>query len=338
MEEKKTSFLKKVKNAIINFDEYQNFSKEKLSTAIKYFLKLMIIFSILISVFLTARLYKEVETLKTSFKNECPDFKIENNILIIDGDNKKYEKNFEYELLGVIIDSESTDITEEQSGQYQRVIAFLKDKMVVKTQDAKTSMTYEDINKNQNINGLSKQSLLEYANSNEFIFIYAIFFVITAIFAFIAYSLQILMDIFLLSIIGLIISKIAAIKLKYKEIFNMSVYALTLSIILYLVYICVNIITGFTIKYFDLAYEIISYIYIITAILMIKSDLIKQQIEVGKIVEEQKKIREEKQEENNEEENNEEEKPKENKKEKKEKKEEKDKEGKEPEHPEGSQA
>ena len=40
MEEKKTSFLKKVKNAIINFDEYQNFSKEKLSTAIKYFLKL----------------------------------------------------------------------------------------------------------------------------------------------------------------------------------------------------------------------------------------------------------------------------------------------------------
>ncbi|MGN1270770.1 MAG: DUF1189 domain-containing protein [Clostridia bacterium] len=337
MEEKKTLFFKKVKNAIINFDEYQNFSKEKLGTAIKYFLKLMIIFSILISVFLTARLYKEVETLKTSFTNECPDFKIENNILIIDGDNKKYEKNFEYELLGVIIDSESTDLTEEQDEQYQRAIAFLKDKMVVKTQDAKTSITYEDISKNQNINGLSKKSLLEYANSNEMTLIYAMFFIATTIFAFIAYSIQILMDIFLLSIIGLIISKIAAIKLKYKEIFNMSVYALTLSIILYLAYICVNIMTGFTITYFDLAYEIISYIYIITAILMIKSDLIKQQIEVGKIVEEQKKVREEKQEENNEEDKPKEE-PKEDKKEDKEEKKKKDKEEKEPDNPEGSQA
>ena len=283
--------------------------------------------SILISVFLTARLYKEVETLKTSFTNECPDFKIENNILIIDGDNKKYEKNFEYELLGVIIDSESTDLTEEQDEQYQRAIAFLKDKMVVKTQDAKTSITYEDISKNQNINGLSKKSLLEYANSNEMALIYA----------FIAYSIQILMDIFLLSIIGLIISRIAAIKLKYKEIFNMSVYALTLSIILYLAYICVNIMTGFTITYFDLAYEIISYIYIITAILMIKSDLIKQQIEVGKIVEEQKKVKEEKQEENNEEDKPKEE-PKEDKKEDKEEKKKKDKEEKEPDNPEGSQA
>ena len=337
MEEKKTLFFKKVKNAIINFDEYQNFSKEKLGTAIKYFLKLMIIFSILISVFLTARLYKEVETLKTSFTNECPDFKIENNILIIDGDNKKYEKDFEYELLGLIIDSESTDLTEEQTEQYQRVIAFLKDKMVIKTQDAETRMTYEDISKNQNINGLSKQQMLDYVNSNVMIIIYVIFFVATIIFAFIAYSIQILMDIFLLSIIGLIISRIAAIKLKYKEIFNMSVYALTLSIILYLAYICVNIMTGFTITYFDLAYEIISYIYIITAILMIKSDLIKQQIEVGKIVEEQKKVKEEKQEENNEEDKPKEE-PKEDKKEDKEEKKKKDKKEKEPDNPEGSQA
>ena len=302
MEQKKIPFFKKLKNAIVNFDEYQNFSQEKLGTAIKYFLKLMLIFSILISAFLTARLYKEIETVKTSFTDECPDFRIENNTLIIDGENKKY----------------------------QRIIAFYKDKMVMKTLDTKTSMTYEDISKNQNINGLSKQQILDYTNSSTMILIYITFFVITIVFGLIAYSIQILLDIFLLSIIGLIMSKIAAVKLKYKEIFNMSIYALTLSIVLYLIYICVNITTGFTIKYFDLAYEIISYIYIITAILMIKSDLIKQQIEIGKIVEEQKKVREEKKQEDNEEE-----KPKEDKEEKKEKK---DKEEKEPEHPEGSQA
>lgn len=330
MEQKKIPFFKRLKNAITNFDEYQNFSQEKLGTAIKYFLKLMLIFSILISGFLTARMYKEIETIKTSFAEECPDFRIENNTLLIEGENKKYEKDIGYETLGLIVDSENTDLTEEQNGQYQRIIAFYKDRMVMKTMDTKTSMTYEDISKNQNINGLSKQQILDYANSNEMLVIYSIFFVVTIIFVFIAYSIQILLDIFLLSIIGLIMSKIAAVKLKYKEVFNMSIYALTLSIVLYLIYICVNISTGFTIKYFDLAYQIISYIYIVTAILMIKSDLIKQQIEVGKIIEEQKKVREEKKQEDNEEE-----KPKEDKKEKKEKK---DKEEKEPEHPEGSQA
>lgn len=333
MEQKKIPFFKRLKNAITNFDEYQKFSQEKLGTAIKYFLKLMLIFSILISGFLTARMYKEIETIKTSFAEECPDFRIENNTLLIEGENKKYEKDIGYETLGLIVDSENTDLTEEQNGQYQRIIAFYKDKMVMKTMDTKTSMTYQDISKNQNINGLSKQQILDYANSNEMLVIYSISFVVTIIFVFIAYSIQILLDIFLLSIIGLIMSKIAAVKLKYKEVFNMSIYALTLSIVLYLIYICVNISTGFTIKYFDLAYQIISYIYIVTAILMIKSDLIKQQIEVGKIIEEQKKVREEKKQEDNEEE-----KPKEDKKEKKEKKEKKDKEEKEPENPEGSQA
>ena len=214
MEQKKIPFFKRLKNAITNFDEYQKFSQEKLGTAIRYFLKLMLIFSILISGFLTARMYKEIETIKTSFAEECPDFRIENNTLLIEGENKKYEKDIGYETLGLIVDSENTDLTEEQNGQYQRIIAFYKDRMVMKTMDTKTSMTYEDISKNQNINGLSKQQILDYANSNEMLVIYSIFFVVTIIFVFIAYSIQILLDIFLLSIIGLIMSKIAAVKLK----------------------------------------------------------------------------------------------------------------------------
>ena len=64
MEEKKTLFFKKVKNAIINFDEYQNFSKEKLGTAIKYFLKLMIIFYLVILVIVRALLLRMIRWLK----------------------------------------------------------------------------------------------------------------------------------------------------------------------------------------------------------------------------------------------------------------------------------
>lgn len=92
MEQKKIPFFKKLKNANSKFWWISKFFQEKLGTAIKYFLKLMLIFSILISAFLTARLYKEIATVKTSFTDECPDFRIENNTLIIDGENKKNMK------------------------------------------------------------------------------------------------------------------------------------------------------------------------------------------------------------------------------------------------------
>ena len=163
--------------------------------------------------------------------------------------------------------------------------------------------------------------------------IYAIFAVVSFVYLYIIYLIQILLDTLLLSVVGYLLSKIINVKFKYKSIFNMSPYALTLSIILYMIYIIVNLFTGFTIKYFEIAYNAIAYIYIATAMLMIKSDLIKQQMEVGKIIQEQKKIREEKKEENEEQPKQEE--PKEEGKEKKKNKKENNKEEG---TPEGNQA
>lgn len=53
---------------------------------------------------------------------------------------------------------------------------------------------------------------------------------------------------------------------------------------------------GFEIKYFDIAYDTISYIYVVTAILLMRADLIKQQIELTKIAEVQKEVKKEMQE------------------------------------------
>ena len=49
--------------------------------------------------------------------------------------------------------------------------------------------------------------------------------------------------------------------------------------------------TGFEIKYFGIMYNTISYIYLITAIILIKSDIIKKQTEFMRVVEEQEKIK-----------------------------------------------
>lgn len=122
----------------------------------------------------------------------------------------------------------------------------------------------------------------------------------------------------IVSVIGLIISRLARIKLKYKPIYIMSIYALTLSIVLNCIYMVVNILTGFTIDYFSIVYDVLAYIYIVTAILIIKTDFIEQQRELIKIIEEQRKVKKEQAEENPDKEPKEDKKEKEKKKEKEE--------------------
>ena len=64
-------------------------------------------------------------------------------------------------------------------------------------------------------------------------------------------------------------------------------------ILLNLAYTVINTLTGYTITYFSVMYTAITCIYIFTAILMIKSDIIKKQMELSKILEEQERVKEE---------------------------------------------
>ncbi|MGN1302011.1 MAG: hypothetical protein ACI4U9_05800, partial [Clostridia bacterium] len=54
-----------------------------------------------------------------------------------------------------------------------------------------------------------------------------------------------------------------------------------------------NTLFGTTIKFFQIAYSAISYIYLITVMLMMKADVIKNTQELQRVLEEQKKVKEE---------------------------------------------
>ena len=69
------------------------------------------------------------------------------------------------------------------------------------------------------------------------------------------------------------------------NVLAISVSALTLPTILQLIYIVVNFYTGFTMKYFQVMYLLITYVYILAAMLMLKSNLIKRKTEVTKKIE-----------------------------------------------------
>lgn len=227
MENIKIPFFKRLKKAIIDFESYSDFAVEKLNIAIKYFAKLMIIFSILISIAFTYKF--------STIVNNDEQMQIMHNQLADNG-----------------IDLKLVD------------------------------------------------ELINYVKNNNNAELYLTFGLSTAVYIFATYFILGLFDALLVCIVGIIISRITRIRLKYKPIYIMSIYALTLPIILNCIYIIVNVFTGFTIGYFPIVYNVIAYIYIVTAILMIKTDFIEQQRELMKIISEQEKVRKEHEQNNNE--------------------------------------
>lgn len=328
----KIPFFKRMKDSVINFDKYLDFTEEKVSIAIKYIFKLVLVFSFIVGTVLASSVFYQSKNMIGSLKNEIPEFSVENGILEFKGEDKRIIKNDENGYFSIVVDNQGYSLDEiVETNNYQIVIGALKDRIVLKdTQGLQSIITYKQIGEQYDLANANKEELFKTVEEKIASILYPIM-VIIPISLYIVYLLRIFMDIILLSIVAYLLSRIMNLKLKYKSTFNISAYAITLPVILFAIYISINIFTGFTIKYFEVAYNAIAYIYLITAMLMIKSDLIKQQIEVGKIVEEQKKVREEKKKEDSKKQDKKEEKPK---KEKKEKKENKKEEG----TPEGNQA
>jgi hypothetical protein len=328
MEQAKIRFFSRIKNAIFNFDKYQIFAAEKTGTAIKYFLKLMIIFSVIYAIFTTIKMGQLLQ----NFQSDIPEFKIENNNLVLNGDEKEIIKENSSLQIAIIANSEKENLNDIENSNYPIIIALLKDKVVVKYSynNIETSKTYEEIGQQYQI--YQKSDIINYIQ-NKAPNIYTSIFIMSLIPYYISYSITIFISILVLALIGFIVSRIINVRFKMNVILNMSIYSITLSVVLYIIYIGVNIFTGFTAKYFEIAYNAIAYIYLITAMLIIKTDLIKQQMELAKIMEIQKKVENQEEQPNDEQEKKPDEENKKDEKKKNEEKNSSDKKEKEPDTP-----
>lgn len=286
MQEEKVGFFRKMKKAIFNFEEYNKFAQEKISKTFGYLFKIIIIITIIISSITTYTTYKIFENIIEIFKNEAPYFSIENGILKIENDQKfKYIDEDNY--FGIIIDPTKDDMEEIE---YSEGIAFLKEKIYVKANNQTTVVNYSNIIEND-FNKYDVESIL--TNKN-LVVVYTILGIILFITNFVVYTCEFLLNTLLLSVIGLLTNQIAKTKLNYGKIFRISVYSLTLPIILLMIYSIITILTNFTIKYFDIAYDAISYIYVMTAIFMMKSEGIKNKQEIEQTVRKEDKSEEKK--------------------------------------------
>ena len=326
-ETQKIGFWKRIKMSIFNVENYDIFAVEKFSKALGYFIKLMIIFSLIVAIGLTYRFTQIYTKAIDLLKNEIPDFQYTQGNLTVYAEDAVIIENNNGILSKIIID-DTEDVQKQKEYQeeikkYETAMLFLKNGVFINlsSQEEPIYYEYQEIMKQFGIEEFTKEQMVNYIDAINVTSLYASFYLTTAIYVFSTYIILIFLDVILLSILGLFTSRIAKIKLKYTPIVNISIYALTLSIILYAIYMIINMIIGFEIQYFRVMYNAIAYIYVVTAILMIRAEMIKQQIELARLIEEQKKVREEleqKEEKENEEQKKKEEEPKDKKQEKKE--------------------
>lgn len=355
MDETKLSFWEKIKISIFKFEDYQKLAAQKIGKTITYLLKLMLIFSAIASIAVTFQFIKEGSKLIRHFDEAIETLQFENGMLTVIPKEHKEEaiviETSEHVNTKIIIDTRETkqiqidEYTKNIEG-YQVGVIVLKDKIVFKTNlmTMTTTVSLTDIAEQYNINYLDKQNIMQFLSGSQAYMIVIMFFITMMIYLFIIYFSTALLDAILYSILGYIEGMISKLRLRYSAVYNIAIHAMTLPIILNLIYLVVNTLTGFTIKYFQIMYTAITCIYVITAILMIKSDVIKKQMELSKIIEEQEKIRQEmirKEQEEKEEAERErlrkEDEKKRQEEQKKEKKERKQKEGKTQGQPEGPQ-
>lgn len=334
-ENKKLGFFARIKIAVAKLEDYSLFLEEKTSVAVKYFFLIVLFLTVVMAIVQTYDVMKMVHKGYNYIQNEMPDFSYENEKLNFAENINAYDEEFDFYM---IADTDE-NMPEEKMQEYKDTvkstgIMFFKDKVIYQLGSNQVEYSYKDFATQYGINSLNKEKLVEEVNSIGMVGIAVTIFMVVVVSLYIAQLISIFMDWLVVTIFTIIAARVCGMKISFQGAFNLSIYALTLSIILSMLYQIAYYLVGFYTDYFRVVYLLISYVYIVAVILMIKSDLLKQQVEVAKVVEIQNKVKQELEDsKEKEEKKNENQKPEEKDKKEEEKSEDKEVEG----EPDGSE-
>lgn len=241
---KKIGFFKRFKMAIFELENYIDFINEKVSKSLMFSLKLVVILSLIMAISNAIYVYAKYNSPDNYLSEVIPEFTYENSELKIDENETKSDE--------------------------KKQIAQVLKQVVPSVTNILGNGTY------------TKADLIHYVQENQKTIVG---FGVTAIFIENILDMYImwLMVAILTSFIGWIALVFLRIKMKYSKLFTLSIYASTLSVILTVIYTMLNAFAGVYIDMFDYLSILIAYIYITAVIYMIRSDLIKQQIELIRI-------------------------------------------------------
>lgn len=343
--ELKKGFFKKVWYSIDKIERYAELSAEGLKSALKYLAMLILVIGVIAAASTIYKTSLVVNKISQYIDQKVPNLTYSENTLKVENSEAIIDENEEF---GKIIVDTNTD-DEQQINKYvsdvkdeENAVIILKNKLILKTSGVSGSANYnyEDLFGQMGITEFNKQQLIDYLTGSTMFKYYSNLFLTLFIYAFAVYLINTLFYIIIISMVGFLATMILKLKIRFVAVFNMAVYSITLPTILNIIYIIVNTFYKYAISYFDVMYVMISTIYILAAIFMLKSEFNKKQGEVQKIVEVEKEVKEEQKqkEENNKEDTKKSEKKETKKKKEKSKDKETTEEKNEPGEPEGSNA
>lgn len=241
---KKIGFFKRFKMAIFELENYIDFLNEKLSKSLIFSLKLVILLSFIMAVSNVIFVYAKYNSPDNYLNEVIPEFIYEKSELKIDeNETKSDEKKQMAQIMKQVVPS-ITNILGDGTYTKADLIHYVQD-------NQKTIVGF-------GVTAIFIENILD---------LYIMWLMIAVITSFIGW-------------IDLVFLKI---KMKYSKLFTLSIYASTLSVILTVIYTMLNAFAGVYIDMFDYLSILIAYIYITAVIYMIRSDLIKQQIELIRI-------------------------------------------------------
>lgn len=291
-------FFKKVKYSIVNIEKYPEMATEGLGKALSYIAKLVVILAIILSVWTLMQTNQMIREGITYLQNEFPDFSYNEGVLTV---NSEEVITIENEQFGKIIVDTKTD-SEETINQYINSIneygvgaLILKNRVVLKnvTMVGEVSYNYKESFDSINLTTFNKQDVVNYVTGGQINSLYFSIFITLFIYSFSMYFINTIWYAIIISLVGYFTMIMLKMKMRYVAIFNMAIYALTLSTILNIIYLIVNMLFNFTIEYFSIMYVTVATIYLLAAIFILKTDLMKKQAEVMKIVEAEQIVRKE---------------------------------------------
>lgn len=295
----KQGFFQKIGNAITKIEKYPNMAAEGLGSSFTYICKIVAILAIVLCLGTIYQTYQILQEGIQYLQNEFPDFTYKDGELDVSSEERITISEDDSYVGKTIID---TKAEEQTANQYINEIQksgsgmiILKDKVILKNGAVAGTINYNynELLGQMGITEFTKQKVIDYANSYQVISLYVSVFITIFIYSFIMYLLTTLSNVVFLSVFGYLTTWVARIKMKFLAIFNMSIYALTLSTFLNILYIGVNIFIDFNMEYFQVMYIAVAAIYLVAAIFILKTEYMKQQVELMKIIEAQEIVRKE---------------------------------------------
>lgn len=296
----KQGFFQKVWNSITKIEKYPDMAAEGLGRAFTYICKIVAILAIVLCLGTIYQTHQMLQEGMRYLKEEFPEFTYKEGRLDVSSDERLTISEEDSYVGRTIIDTKTEE--EQAINQYINEIEksgsgmiILKDKVILKNGAIAGTINYQykELLQQMGITEFTKQNVIDYANSSQIITLYISVFITIFAYSFIMYLLTTLSNAVFLSVFGFLTTWIARIKMRFLAVFNMSIYALTLSIFLNILYIAVNIFTDFNMEYFQVMYVSVAAIYLVAAIFILKTEFVKQQMELMKILQAQEMVKKE---------------------------------------------